>query len=90
MYLTATRLDLMYVVCLLSRFMANPTKLHWQAAKRVLRYLIGTVDLGIFYQKEGNKELMAYTESDYAGDMDDRKSTSGMCFYSVKELCHGL
>ncbi|KAL6321590.1 hypothetical protein AAG906_024591 [Vitis piasezkii] len=60
MYLTATRPDLMYVVCLISRFMASPTEMHLQAAKRVLRYLKGTVDLGVFYQKEGNGELMAY------------------------------
>jgi hypothetical protein len=52
-----------------------------QAAKRVLRYLKDTVDLGIFfYQKEGNKELMTYTNNDYAGDVDDRKSTSGYVF----------
>ncbi|RVW66685.1 Retrovirus-related Pol polyprotein from transposon TNT 1-94 [Vitis vinifera] len=80
MYLTATRPDLMYVVCLISRFMASPTEMHLQAAKRVLRYLKGTVDLGVFYQKEGNGELMAYTDSDYAGDVDDRKSTSGYVF----------
>jgi hypothetical protein len=49
MYLIATRLDLMYVVSLISRFMASPTELHLQAAKRVLRYLKGTVDLGVFY-----------------------------------------
>uniref|UniRef100_A0A2N9EXA4 Integrase catalytic domain-containing protein n=1 Tax=Fagus sylvatica TaxID=28930 RepID=A0A2N9EXA4_FAGSY len=80
MYLTATRLDLMYVVSLISRFMASPTELHLQAAKRVLRYLKGTVDLGVFYRKKGNGELMAYTDSDYAGDVDDRKSTSGYVF----------
>ncbi|RVW51356.1 Retrovirus-related Pol polyprotein from transposon TNT 1-94 [Vitis vinifera] len=80
MYLTATRPDLMYVVCLISRFMASPTEMHLQAAKRVLRYLKGTVDLGVFYQNEGNGELMAYTDSDYAGDVDDRKSTSGYVF----------
>lgn len=49
MYMTVTRLDLMYVICLLSRIMSNPTKLHLQAAKRVLRYLKGIVDLGVFY-----------------------------------------
>ncbi|RVW63624.1 Retrovirus-related Pol polyprotein from transposon TNT 1-94 [Vitis vinifera] len=63
-----------------TKFMASPTEMHLQAAKRVLRYLKGTVDLGVFYQKEGNGELMAYTDSDYAGDVDDRKSTSGYVF----------
>ncbi|XP_075645448.1 secreted RxLR effector protein 161-like [Castanea sativa] len=80
MYLTATRPDLMYVVSLISRFMASPTELHLLAAKRVLRYLKGTVDLGVFYRNEGNGELMAYTDSDYAGDVDDRKNTSGYVF----------
>jgi hypothetical protein len=80
MYLIATRLDLMYVVSLISRFMASPTELHLQAAKRVLRYLKGTVDLGVFYRKEGNGELMAYIDIDYAGDVNDRKSTSGYVF----------
>ena len=80
MYLTTTRLDLMYVVSLMSRFMASPTELHLQATKRVLRYLKGTIDLGIFYRKRGNVELIAYTDSDYAGDIGDRKSTSGYVF----------
>ncbi|CAL5384331.1 unnamed protein product [Camellia sinensis] len=80
MYLTATRPDLMYVVFLISRSMASPTELHLQAAKRVLRYEKGSVDLGVFYPKEGNGELMAYTGSDYAGNVDYRKSTSGYVF----------
>ncbi|RVW23482.1 Retrovirus-related Pol polyprotein from transposon TNT 1-94 [Vitis vinifera] len=63
-----------------TKFMASPTEMHLQTAKKVLRYLKGTVDLGVFYQKEGNGELMAYTDSDYAGDVDDRKSTSGYVF----------
>lgn len=80
MYVTATRPDLMFVVSLLSRYMENPTKLHLQAAKRVLRYLQGTTDFGIFYKKGGDDELVAYSDSDYAGDLDDRKSTSGYVF----------
>lgn len=81
MYLTATRPDLMYGVSLISRFMANPTEQHWLAAKRLLRYLKGTTGLGIFYKKGGCKELIAYTYSDFAGDLDDRKSTSGYVFF---------
>ncbi|KAK9705165.1 hypothetical protein RND81_07G037600 [Saponaria officinalis] len=82
MYLTVTRPDLMYgVISLLSRFMSNPTTSHWLAAKMILRYLKGTTDLGIFYRKgENNSKLMAYTDSDYAGDLDDRRSTSGFAF----------
>ena len=81
MYITATRPDLMYVVCLLSKYMANPTDLHMQAANRVLRYLKGTVELCVFYKKgEEVGELLAYTDNDYARDIDDRKSTFGYVF----------
>lgn len=51
MYLTATRPDLMYSVCLISRFMSSPRETHMMAAKRILRYIKGTTDLGIFYEK---------------------------------------
>lgn len=80
MYLAATRPDLMYVLSLISRFMSCPTELHMQAVKRVLRYLNGTINLGILYKRNGNEKLEAYTDSDYAGDMDDRRSTSGYVF----------
>ncbi|CAL2265084.1 unnamed protein product [Prunus armeniaca] len=80
MYLTATIPDLMYGVSLISRFMLCPTEQHWLAAKRLLRYLKGTTGLGIFYQKGGCKQLTAYSDSDFAGDVDDRKSTSGSVF----------
>ncbi|RVW19213.1 Retrovirus-related Pol polyprotein from transposon TNT 1-94 [Vitis vinifera] len=73
MYLIATRPDMMFVVSLISRYMENPTELHLQAAKRVLRYLKGTTEFGIFYKKRGDDELAAYTDSDYAGDLEDRK-----------------
>jgi len=80
MYLTATRSYMMFAVSLISRYMENPTELHLQVAKRVLRYLKGTLDFGIFYKKGGNNELVAFTNSDYAGDLRDRKSTSGYVF----------
>ena len=80
MYLTATRPDVMFVVGLISRYMENPTELHLQVTKRVLKYLKRTLDFGIFYKKGGNNELIAYTDSDYARDLEDRKSTSGYFF----------
>ena len=80
MYLKATRPDMMFVVSIISRYMENPTELHLQTAKRVLRYLQGTFGFGIFYRKRGDDELVAYTDSDYAGDLEDRKSTSGYVF----------
>lgn len=80
MYLTATRPDMMFVVSIISRYMSKPTELHLQIAKRALRYLKGTVNYGILYKKGGEEELLAFTDSDYAGDVDDRKSTSGYVF----------
>jgi len=80
MYLTATWPYLMYGVILISRFMSNPTKSHWFAAKRILRYLKKTTELGIYYKKGGDANIVAYTNSDFAGDLDDRRSTSGFVF----------
>ena len=60
--------------------MGQPTELHLQTAKRVLRYLRGTTNLGIFYKKGGNDKLVAFTDSDYVGDLEDRKSTSVYVF----------
>ncbi|XP_048615912.1 secreted RxLR effector protein 161-like [Brassica napus] len=80
MYLTATRPDLMFVVSLISRFMSNPTQLHLAAVKRIMKYLKGTLEYGIWYKRGEESELIAYTDSDYAGDIDDSKSTSGYVF----------
>jgi len=80
MYLTATRPDSMYVVSLLARFMDAPTTLHNQATKGVLRCLRGTIDLGLFYKREGGENLIAYCDSNYVGDLDDRKHTSRYVF----------
>ena len=71
---------MMFVVSLISRYMENPIELHLQAAKRVLRYLQGTIEFGIFYSKGGDDELVTYTDSDHAGDLDERKSASGYVF----------
>jgi len=68
----------MYVVSLVARFTKAPTIMHQQAVKRVLRYLKGTTALGLFYKRGGN--LVAFCDSDYAGDLEDRKSTSGYVF----------
>ena len=79
-YLTHTRPDLSFAVGLLSRFMHHPTKHHFGAAKRVLRYVAGTKNLGVWYVKNEEFFLTGYTDSDWAGSQDDRKSTSGNCF----------
>ncbi|KAM1689141.1 hypothetical protein EV2_037740 [Malus domestica] len=80
LYLTATRPDLMYASCLLARFMHKPTRKHMGTAKRVLRYVQGTLDFGIEYVKGKAAVLIGYCDSDWAGSLDDMKSTSGYAF----------
>jgi hypothetical protein len=80
MYLTATRSDLMFAVNLIARFMEHPVETHLMVAKRIMRYIRGTIELGIWYKKGKQAELIAYSVSDYGGDVDDLKSTSGYVF----------
>ncbi|XP_059638620.1 uncharacterized mitochondrial protein AtMg00810-like [Cornus florida] len=80
-YLTCTRLDILFVVGLVSRFMERPTITHFKAAKRILRYIKGTLDFGLFYSFTNDFKLVGYSDSDWARDLDDRKSTSGYCFF---------
>lgn len=65
---------------LISRFMSNPSKIHFGAAKRILRYLQGTKSFGIKYEKEESSKLVGFTDSDWAGSQDDRSSTSAYIF----------
>ena len=82
MYLTAIRPDIiLHAMILISRFMESPKEAHWQAAKRILRYVKGTKRYGILYTFSENFELIGYTDSDWAGSIDDRKSTSGYVFH---------
>jgi hypothetical protein len=74
-YLVNTRPDIAFVVGIVSRFMEDPRAKHWAAVKQILRYLAGTVNYGCVYTK-----LLGYSDSDLAGDVDDRKSTSGSVF----------
>ncbi|GAU44223.1 hypothetical protein TSUD_399870 [Trifolium subterraneum] len=80
MYLLASEPDLTFSVCLIARYMERPTELHLAAAKRVLRYLKGSLDFGILYKRNCELRLEGWSDSDYAGDVDDRKSTSGYVF----------
>jgi transposase InsO family protein len=80
LYLTATRPDLMYAASLLSRFMTGPTKIHMGAAKRVLRYVQGTLSYGIEYVREQSATLIGFCDADWAGSEDDSRSTSGYAF----------
>jgi hypothetical protein len=80
MYLTVTRSDIAFAVSLLSRFMHCASELHLQAAKRIVRYVKGTISYGIKYSHLQNFMLHGYSDSDWAGSVDDMKSTSGYCF----------
>jgi len=80
MYLTVTRPDIMYVVCLISRYMANPKAEHMQMAKRVLRYLKGTVNFSQLYRRKKCSKVLANIDSDNARDVVDTKSTPGYVF----------
>ncbi|GJT09028.1 retrovirus-related pol polyprotein from transposon TNT 1-94, partial [Tanacetum coccineum] len=76
MYLTSSRPDLNYIVCLCARYQAKPTKKHLQAVKRIFRYLNGTIHMGLWYSKDTNMSLTAYAYADHAGCQDTRRSTS--------------
>ncbi|CAM8882564.1 unnamed protein product [Rhodiola kirilowii] len=78
LYLTASRPDILFSVCLCAKFQADPRETHVKAVKRTLRYLKGTDDLCLLYPKGGDLRLVAYTDADYAGCKTDRKSTSEM------------
>ena len=79
LYLTVcTRPDIAFSVGALTRYMANPKKPHWEAAKNVLRYINGTCDLGIKFSS--NTDLLGYCDADYAGDLDSRRSTTGYVY----------
>ncbi|XP_068319623.1 uncharacterized mitochondrial protein AtMg00810-like [Pyrus communis] len=79
-YLTATRLDIMLAASLLARFMHNLTRKHMGTTKKVLRYIQGSLDYGIAYEKGKDVVLIGYCDSDWAGSEDDMKSTSGYAF----------
>ena len=81
MYLTATRLDIMHDVSLISRFMERPKEAYWQADKRTLRHVNGTKGFGILYSSSESFILTGYTDSDWDGSVDDQKSTSGYVFH---------
>ncbi|GJR77209.1 retrovirus-related pol polyprotein from transposon TNT 1-94 [Tanacetum coccineum] len=79
MYLTSSRPDIMFALCACARYQVNPKVSHLYAVKRIFRYLKGQPKLGLWYPKYSPFDLVAYTDSDYAGASLDRKSTTGGC-----------
>ncbi|GKA50504.1 hypothetical protein Tco_0743577, partial [Tanacetum coccineum] len=86
MYLTASRPDLVFVVCMCARYQAKPTKKHLEAIKRVFRYLRGTIHMGLWYPKDNAMALTAYADADHAGCQDTRRSTSGSAQFLGEKL----
>ncbi|KAK0582233.1 hypothetical protein LWI29_023202 [Acer saccharum] len=80
-YLSHTRPDIAYAVGVVSRFMHNPKEVHLQAAHRILHCLKGTVGKGILFKRGDKLTLEVYTDADYAGSIDDRRSTTGYCTF---------
>ncbi|GJR82463.1 putative ribonuclease H-like domain-containing protein [Tanacetum coccineum] len=86
MYLTASRPDIMFVVCVYVRFQVTPKVSHLHAVKRISKYLKGQPKLGLWYPKDSPFDLEAYTDSDYAGASLDRKSTTRGCQFLRRRL----
>nr|GFA39695.1 uncharacterized mitochondrial protein AtMg00810-like [Tanacetum cinerariifolium] len=77
LYLTASRPDLQFAICMCARYQARPTEKHVHAVKRIFRYLRGIVHRGLWYPKDSSVALTAFTDADHAGCHDTRRSTSG-------------
>jgi hypothetical protein len=69
-----------FAVNSLSQFMVDPLRVHWITAKHVLRYLRGTMEYGLLYERSGGMRLAGFTDVDWAGCAEDEKSTLGFCF----------
>ncbi|GJW01489.1 retrovirus-related pol polyprotein from transposon TNT 1-94 [Tanacetum coccineum] len=81
LYLTASRPDIMFSICLCARFQEAAKTSHLEAIKRIFRYIKGTTHLGLWYPKGTDIETVVYADSDHAGDYVDQKSTSGICTF---------
>jgi len=86
LYLTASRHDLCFSVGVCARYQANPKQSHLNAVKRILKYVKGTTDVGLFYSKQTNQNLVGFCDADWAGNLDDRRSTTGGCFFLGNNL----
>ncbi|PNX70323.1 gag-pol polyprotein, partial [Trifolium pratense] len=86
LYLTASRPDITFAVGVCARYQAEPKMSHLTQVKRILKYVNATSDYGIMYSHTNNARLMGYCDADWAGCADDRKSTSGGCFYLGENL----
>jgi hypothetical protein len=86
LYLCASRLDIMLLVCMCARFQANPKEVHLRAVKRIMTYLVYTPKFGLWYPKGSTFDLIGYSNANYAGCKIFRKSTSGTCQFLGRSL----
>ena len=86
LYLTTSRSDIAFSVGVCAHFQAAPKESHISAGKRIICYVNGTSDYGIWYSKDSNDCLVGYSDADWAGCVDDRKSTLEGCFYLGNNL----
>ena len=86
LYLTASRPDIMFSVCLCARFQSNPKESHLFAVKRIFKYLSNIVDLGLWFPKDTHIYHISYIDADFASCKIDRKSTSGLCHFLGSSL----
>ncbi|GJV51152.1 ribonuclease H-like domain-containing protein [Tanacetum coccineum] len=89
MYLTASRPDIMFAICACARFQVTPKTSHLLAVKRIFRYLKSNPTLGLWYSRDSLFELVAYTDSDYAGATQDRKYITRGCQFLGNRLISG-
>ncbi|GJT62274.1 hypothetical protein Tco_1005807 [Tanacetum coccineum] len=90
MYLTSSRLDLVYVVCMCARYQARPTEKHLHVVKRIFQYLRGSVNQGLWYSKASAIALTAFANADQASFQDTRRSTSGILWMRLQLTDYGL
>ncbi|CAM8983988.1 unnamed protein product [Rhodiola kirilowii] len=86
LYLTASRPDIAYAVGVCARYQVNPKESHPMNVKRIIRYVFGTADYRLWYTKDTNSCLVGYCDANWAGNAEDRKSTSGGCFFLGNNL----
>jgi hypothetical protein len=86
LYICASRADIMLSVCICAIFQATPKECHLRVVKRIMRYLVLTPNLGLWYPKGSHFDLIGYSDTDYTGCKVDRKSTSGTCQFLGRSL----
>jgi hypothetical protein len=86
LYITASRPDIMHVVGMVGRYQDTPKQSHSQAVKRIFRYLKEAMTYGLWYPRNQNLQLTAYSDADWANCVDERKSTSGGAFFLGESL----